>query len=194
MNLNEYLEHLNSGETVIGGSEIHQFMHEISQEALQITMKLNNSYHTPEEIHHLMEQLIGKPIDDSFALFPPFHTDCGKNIELGKKVFINACCCFQDQGGIKIGDGSLIGHHVVLATLNHELMPENRTNMVPAPIVIGRNVWIGSNSTVLSGVTIGDHSVVAAGSVVTKDVPANVVVGGIPAKIIKQIPNDRKDI
>lgn len=82
---------------------MHQFMHQVSQEALQLTMQLNNTYHTPEEIHDLMEQLTGKEIDHTFSIFPPFYTDCGKNIHFGKQVFMNACGCFQDQGGITIG-------------------------------------------------------------------------------------------
>ena len=119
-------------------------------------------------------------------MFPPFYTDCGKNITIGKNVFINMGCKFQDQGGIFIDDGALIGHNVVLATLNHDMNPETRHDMIPKPIHIGKNVWIGSNSTILSGVTIGDGAIVAAGAVVTKDVEKNTVVGGVPAKFIKK--------
>lgn len=187
MELKDFLDHLNRGLSVTGGSEAHLFMHKVSQEALRLTAELNNAYHTPEKIRSLMSKLIGKPVDKSFAMFPPFYTDCGKNITLGKNVFINAGCKFQDQGGITIGDGSLIGHNVVMATLNHDLAPENRSSMHPAPIVIGKNVWIGSNTTILSGVTIGDGAIVAAGAVVTKDVGANTIVGGVPAKFIKKV-------
>jgi acetyltransferase-like isoleucine patch superfamily enzyme len=187
MNLKEFLDHLNSGLPVIGGSETHLFMHKMSQEALQITAELNSAYHTPEEIRALMEKLTGEPVDESFAMFPPFYTDCGKNITIGKNVFINAGCKFQDQGGITIGDGTLIGHNVVMATLNHDPAPEKRSTMHPAPIVIGKNVWIGAGATLLAGVTIGDGAIIAAGAVVTKDVPANTVVGGVPAKFIKKI-------
>lgn len=160
---------------------------ELFQDAIKITMEMNNSYHTPEELREITGRLIGKKIDDAFRLFPPFYTDFGKNTTIGKNVFINSGCHFQDQGGIEIGDGALIGHNVVLATINHALSPsENRKNHY-APIKIGNNVWIGSNATVLPGVTIGEWSVVAAGAVVSKDVPAYTVVGGIPAKIIKII-------
>ena len=102
-------------------------------------------------------------------------------------VFINAGCCFQDQAGITFGDGALIGHQVVIATLNHDLDPDNRASMIPAPVVIGKNVWIGSHATVLAGVTVGDNSVIAAGAVVTKDVPPSVVVAGVPARVIKKL-------
>lgn len=96
-------------------------------------------------------------------MFPPFYTDCGKNIAVGKNVFINSGCRFQDQGGISIGDGTLIGHNVVLATLNHGIAPGERHDLFPASIHIGKNVWIGANATVLPGVTIGDNAVIAAG-------------------------------
>lgn len=190
MDLNAFLEHLNSGEKVQGGSEVHQFMHGVSQEALRITAEINTGYHTPEELRALFSQLIGQPVDESFGMFPPFYTDCGKNIHIGKNVFFNMGCKFQDQGGIFIGDGALIGHNVVLATLNHAQSPSDRASMIPAPIHIGRNVWIGANATVLPGVTIGDGAIVAAGAVVAKDVPENTIVGGVPARIIRTISEE----
>lgn len=162
-------------------------MHALSQEALRLTAKLNSVYHTPEEIRELVSQLIGEPVDESFALFPPFYTDCGKNIHFGKNVFVNSGCKFQDQGGITIGDGALIGHNVVLATLNHGMAPSDRHDLLPAPIRIGKNVWIGAGAIVLPGVTIGDNAVVAAGAVVAKDVPAGAVVGGVPAKVLRTV-------
>ena len=192
MDLDAFLEHLSSGKPVQGGSEAHLFMHGVSQEALKITAEINGSYHTPEELRALFSKLIGQPVDDTFGLFPPFYTDCGKNIHLGKHVFINMGCKFQDQGGIFVGDGTLIGHNVVLATLNHARAPQDRASMVPAPIHIGQNVWIGANVTVLPGVTIGDGAIVAAGAVVTKDVPANTIVGGVPARVLRTIDEEEQ--
>ena len=192
MTLEKYIDYLNSGKTVLGGSEIHQYMHLVSQEAMKITAELNNAYHTLEEIQSLMSRLIGKPLDESFGMFPPFYTDCGKNITIGKNVFINSGCRFQDQGGISIGDDTLIGHNAVFATLNHGLKPDKRQDLYPAPIHIGKNVWIGANVTVLPGVTIGDNAVIAAGAVVTKDVPENTIAGGVPAKEIKKIMRDNE--
>lgn len=190
MDLEAFWEHLNSGKPVPGGSEAHQFMHGVSQEALRLTAEINGSYHTPEELRRLFSQLIGAPVDETFGLFPPFYTDCGKNIHIGSHVFINMGCKFQDQGGIFIGDGALIGHNVVLATLNHAMSPKDRGSMIPAPIHIGNHVWIGSNATILPGVTIGDGAIVAAGAVVTKDVPENTIVGGVPAKIIRHLSEE----
>lgn len=157
------------------------------QEAIKIGMELNSQYHTPEEIREIMGRLTGKRIDDTFRMFPPFYTDFGKNITIGKDVFINSGCHFQDQGGITIGDGSLIGHNVVLATINHDLNPANGRKNYYAPITIGSHVWIGSNATILPGVTIGDWAVVAAGAVVTRDIPALTIAGGVPAKVLKKV-------
>ena len=167
--------------------EIHRFMNEMSNEARHVTFRLNTAYHTPDEVRGLLSELFGCEVPQSLRVFPPFYTDFGKNIAIGEEVFINACCHFQDHGGVTIGDGCQIGHNVVFATLNHGLSPEKRKTTYPAPIVLGKNVWIGSNATILQGVTIGDNTVVAAGAVLTKDVAANTVVGGVPAKIMKHI-------
>ena len=125
-------------------------------------------------------------------MFPPFYTDFGRNITIGRHVFINACCHFQDHGGVTLGDGCLIGHQVVFATLDHGRASEDRGVMYPAPIRLGKNVWVGSNSTILRGVTVGDNAIIAAGSVVTKDVAANTVAGGVPARYIRDIDRNEK--
>ncbi len=171
----------------LDSEEIHLFMDKMSGEARRITFRLNAEYHEPEEVRALLSELFGYTVPATFRVFPPFYTDFGKNISVGEDVFINACCHFQDHGGVTIGDGCQIGHNVVFATLNHGIKPEERKHTIPAPIVLGKNVWVGSNSTILQGVTIGDNAIVAAGAVVTKDVPANTVVGGVPARAIKQI-------
>ncbi|WP_308755740.1 DapH/DapD/GlmU-related protein [uncultured Bacteroides sp.] len=188
MLLNDFLEYVKTRKA-LDTEDIHLFMDEMSNEARRITFKLNASYHTPDEVRALLSELFGKPVPPSLRVFPPFYTDFGKNIEVGNNVFINACCHFQDHGGVTLGDGCQIGHNVVFATLNHGLAPEHRHTTYPAPIVLGKNVWVGSNSTILQGVTVGDNAVVAASAVVTKDVPANAIVGGVPAKVIKYIDN-----
>lgn len=187
MTTERFLAFLNSGKTVTAGSEVHLYMQELSQEALKITGELNGKYHTPDQVRILFSQLIGQPVDSSFGLFPPFYTDCGKNIHIGKNVFFNSGCRFQDQGGIYIGDGALIGHNTVLATLNHSEDPATRANVHPAPIHIGKNVWLGANVTVLPGVTIGNGAIVGAGSVVTRNVPANTLAVGTPARVLRKV-------
>ena len=155
MTIQEFRDYMASGKPVVGGGDVHMMFHQLSQEALKITAEINGKYHTPEQLHDLLEQLWGREV--------------------------------QDQGGITIDEGALIGHNVVLATINHDLDPAKRQSMSYAPIHIGKNVWIGANATVLAGVTIGDGAVVAAGAVVTKDVEPNTIVGGVPAKVIKKI-------
>ena len=187
MELQELLQYFNTSETIGENPEAIELMRFYSREAQKITMEINTVYHEPDELAELFSKLIGKPVGEHFGLFPPFYTDFGKNIDVGDNVFINAGCKFQDQGGITIDDGALIGHGVVLATLNHDLDPEKRQQLHPAPIHIGKRVWIGANATVTAGVTIGEGAVVAAGAVVTKDVEADTIVGGVPAKFIKRI-------
>lgn len=160
---------------------------ELFQEAIKITMEINCQYHKPDELKALMERLTGRRIGGGFRMFPPFYTDFGKNIVIGNDVFINSGCHFQDQGGIWIGDGALIGHNVTLATINHDLEPENSRKNHYAPIKIREHVWIGSNAVILPGVTVGEWAVIGAGAVVTKDVEPYTVVGGVPAKIIRRV-------
>lgn len=167
-----------------------QAMRAASQRALRLTAALNGAYHEPEEVRKLFFALINQPEEESFCLFPPFHTDFGQNITVGKNIFINSGCHFQDQGGIVLGDGALIGHNAVLATLNHDEDPEKRYILHAAPIILGKNVWLGANVTVLGGVTIGDGAIVAAGAVVTKDVPPDTIVGGVPARIIRKVKKE----
>lgn len=187
INIEQFRKTMATKEEICDGSEMFIIFHKLAQEALQITSEINNKYNTPEQIVELFSKLTGTQVDKSFRCFPPFYTDCGKNIKIGKNVFINACCRFQDQGGIEIGDGSLIGHNTTIATLNHDFNPDKRANLHPSPVKIGKNVWIGSDCTILPGVEIGNGAVIGAGSVVTKNVPANSIAVGSPARVIKQI-------
>ena len=183
--LTAFLAHVDSGATIEGGSRHHLFMHGAAQDALRITAEINTGYRTAEEVRALLTELTGKPIDDSVVVFPPFYSEFGKNLTLGKDVFVNLGCRFQDTGGITIGDGSLIGHGSTLTTLNHSVDPDRRADMTPAPITIGRKVWLGASVTVVPGVTIGDGAIVGAGAVVTKDVPPHTIVAGVPARVIR---------
>ena len=137
------------------------------------------------EVREQLGDIIGTDIDASTTVFPPFYTNFGRFTKIGKNVFINHACSFLDMGGINIEDDVLIGPRVNLTTENHPLDPADRRALITKPIHIKRNAWIGAAATILPGVTIGENSVVAAGAVVSKDVPANTVVGGVPAKHIK---------
>lgn len=180
------LQYLNSGRGCEMTEEMNQCILRTCQETLKKTIELNNRYHTPEEILQIMSDITGEQVDPTFNMFPPFYADFGRNIHIGKHVFINSGCHFQDQGGIYIGDHVLIGHNVVLATINHDLNPFDR-HSIYKPIHIGNRVWIGSNVVITQGVTIGDGAVIAAGAVVTRDVQPNTVAGGVPARTIKTI-------
>ncbi|UTE72245.1 sugar O-acetyltransferase [Rossellomorea marisflavi] len=191
MNMDEFIEYCRAGHPIAGeDKELHGMLTDCSFEAQRITMKLNTSYHSKEEIVEIFRVLTGREVDDSFMCFPPFYTDFGKNISIGKDVFFNTGCSFQDRGGIHIGDGSLIGMNVNIATLNHGLDMKTRNTTYASPVTIGKSVWIGSGATILPGVTIGDRAVVAAGAVVTKDVPEGTVVAGLPAKVVKTIEEE----
>ena len=185
MELHEFLAHVDGGNLIVGGSEHHRFMHDAAQEAFRLTTELNSTYRTPEQVRDIVSRLTGTEVDESVTVFPPFHSEFGKNLHLGKDVFINLGCRFQDTGGITIGDGTLIGHGSTLTTLNHAIDPARRADMRPAPVVIGRHVWLGAGVTVVPGVTIGDGAVIGAGSVVTKDVAADTIVAGVPARLIR---------
>src|SRR3954463_15979422 len=155
-------------------------------EAQRVIAEMNTGYRDPAEVRALFERLTGRAVDESFWLLPPFYTDFGRNIRVGRNVFVNHGCEFMDRGGITIGDDVLIGPRVNLITISHPLDPATRRSTYCAPIVIEKGAWLGAGVSVMPGVTIGEHAVVAANAVVTSDVPAGTVVGGIPARFIRQ--------
>lgn len=157
--------------------------------AMAITAELNRlTYNDAEAVHALFSTLIGRPVDESFVLIPPFYTTGGPNIRMGRQVFVNQCCTFYDLGGIDIADAVMIGPNVSLITSSHPLAPsERREGVLAEPIVIEKNVWIAAGATVIGGVTIGENAVIAAGAVVTRDVPSNTLVGGNPARVLRKL-------
>lgn len=187
MSVEEIRELMKKGAPIVFGSDLLRSFAEYAQNALKITMEMNNHYNSPEKIRELFSKLTASEIDESCLIIPPFYTEFGKNTKIGKNVFINSCCRFQDNGGIEIGEKTMIGPNVTIVTLNHDINPQTRINAFPKSVKIEKNVWVGADCTILPGVTIGENSVIGAGSVVTKDVPDNVVVAGNPAKVIKEI-------
>jgi acetyltransferase-like isoleucine patch superfamily enzyme len=157
--------------------------------AMAITARLNRlTFNDADEIRALFSQLIGKKVDESFSLIPPFFTAGGDEIRVGRQVFVNQNCTFYDLGGLDISDDVMIGPNVSIITTGHPLEPsQRRAATIGKPIVIERGVWIAAGAIIIGGVTVGEHSVVSAGSVVTKDVPANTLVGGNPARVIRSI-------
>ena len=157
--------------------------------AMAITAALNRlTFNDADEIRALFSELIGKRVDESFSLIPPFYTTGGDEIRVGRNVFINQNCTFYDLGGLEIADDVMIGPNVSIITAGHPLEPSRRrAATIGKPIVIEKNVWIAAGAIIIGGVTVGENSVVAAGSVVTKNVPANMLVGGNPARVIRSI-------
>jgi acetyltransferase-like isoleucine patch superfamily enzyme len=184
--MKDIFERLRSGELVELTDPEFSKVNELVARTLALTPALNAST-TIEVVRENLSEIIGTPIDESTTIFAPFHTNLGRFIKLGKHVFINHACSFLDMGGITLEDHVLLGPRVNLVTENHPLDPAIRRGMLCKPIIIKRNAWIGAGATILPGVTIGENAVVAAGAVVSKDVPDNTVVGGIPAKLIKNI-------
>ena len=187
MNRKEYLKLINEIGYVDNDSEAQHFMNESSYRAQKIVSEINNKFLPQKEIQKLMSELTQEKVSETLKIFPPIYTDFGMNLHIGKNVFINSGCCFQDQGGIYIGDNTLIGHQVVFATINHDMNPEKRGSMSFKPIYVGRNVWIGAHATILPGVHIGDGAIIGAGAVITKDIPNNAIAVGVPAKVMKTI-------
>jgi|TARA_R110000796_G_scaffold13818_3_gene44546 acetyltransferase-like isoleucine patch superfamily enzyme len=140
-----------------------------------------------EQIRKLLAKITASEIDVTITLFPPFQINYGKNTKIGKNVFINFDCTFLDLGGITIEDNVMLAPKVSLLSEGHPISAKGRQTLTTGKIQIKKNVWIGANATILQGVTIGENSVVAAGAIVSKDVPDNSVVGGIPAKVIKKL-------
>src|SRR6202453_2862044 len=160
--------------------------------AMAITARLNRlTFNDADEIRVLFSELIGKKVHESFSLIPPFYTSGGDEIRVGRNVFVNQNCTFYDLGGLDIADDVMIGPNVSIITSGHPLEPSlRRTTTIGKPVVIERNVWIAAGAIIIGGVTVGENSVVAAGSVVTRDIPSNTLVGGNPAKIIRSIDGD----
>src|ERR1700755_2367249 len=163
--------------------------------AMAITATLNRlTFNDAEEIRALFSELIGKKVDESFLLIPPFYTAGGDEIRVGRNVFVNQNCTFYDLGGLDIGDDVMIGPNVSIITAGHPVEPsQRRAATIGRRIVIERNVWIAAGATIIGGVTVGENSVVAAGSVVTRDVPPDTLVGGNPARVIRAIGNDPRE-
>lgn len=157
--------------------------------AMAITAALNRlTYDDVDQVRALFGELVGRAMDAGFCLIPPFYTESGVHIRVGRDVFVNQNCTFYDLGGIDIGDAVMIGPNVSLITSGHPIEPSRRRDGVVAkPIVIERNVWIAAGATVIGGVTIGENSVVAAGAVVTRDVPPDTLVAGNPARVVRSI-------
>lgn len=166
-------------------SDLFADIHRIVDENAPLVAELNTGYKTQAQVRSILSRITGSEIDESLHVNLPLHTDFGRHIRIGKRVFINSAVMLTDLGGITLEDDVLIGPRANIISVNHPTDPTERRGVIVKPVVIKKNAWIGAGATILAGVTVGENAIVAAGSVVTKDVPANCIVGGVPAKIIK---------
>ncbi|MCD2255629.1 DapH/DapD/GlmU-related protein [Agrilactobacillus fermenti] len=153
----------------------------------QRLQSLNCQVRTASDQRQLLGQIMAQPLPASSSIQLPFYTDFGPHIFVGEAVFINRDCLFVDLGGIYLADGVLIGPRTTILTVNHSESKITRRDIQCRPVHIAENAWIGANVTILPGVTIHENAIVGAGSVVTKDIPADSVVVGTPAKVIRKI-------
>ena len=177
-----------AGEVIALDDPDYPQIYVIIRKAIRITSKLNAMLvEDNAQVNHVFSELINKPVDETLFLIPPFYTDFGHNIRFGKNVFVNHACTFMDRGGITLEDNVLVGPKVNLITTNHPTDPSQRRSTISLPIVLKQGAWIGASVTVMPGVTIGENAIVAAGAVVTKDVAANTMVAGVPARVVKHL-------
>lgn len=186
MKANTVFQRLLNGEAISPYDPEAQKMRYASYNTKKLLLQMNNTSE-PAEIRSFLSQITEGEIDESVAVFTPLHINYGKNTKIGKNVFINFDCTFLDLGGITIEDNVMLAPKVCLLSEAHPISAKDRQTLTAGRIHIKKNAWIGANATILHGVTIGENSVVAAGAVVSKDVPDNTLVGGIPAKILKTI-------
>src|SRR3954471_1934996 len=182
----DIFERLRNGEAISSKDPEASRLRDASFATKKLLVQLNNA-DDPAEIRDSLSQITGSEIDESVIVFTPLYINYGKNTKIGKSVFINFDCVFLDLGGITIEDNVLIAPKVSLLSEGHPINPNDRQSLVPGPIIIRKNAWIGAGAIILPGVIVGENAVVAAGAVVSKNVPANTIVGGIPAKHIKNI-------
>lgn len=198
------MKKLNNWDLMISGKLYNASSRDISKQhkrGLLLCEKFNKtSIRRSKAKQRILEKLIPSAKGNNLGIFSPFYCEYGKNIKVGKECFVNYNSVFLDVCTITLGNNVLIGANVVLATPNHPIVAEERIcNNYPdgyhnleysSPITIEDNCWICSSVTICGGVTVGKNSVIAAGSVVTKDVPPNSLVKGVPAKVIRKIDAD----
>ncbi|POG55129.1 MULTISPECIES: DUF2255 family protein [Haloferax] len=182
----DIFDRLKAGEPVPMDDPGYQKISEEVNRTIGLKRKLNTATDV-DEIRHYVGEIIGEEVDESTKIFPPFHINVGKHTSVGRNVFINHACSFLDLGGITIEDEVMISSMVTITSEGHPVDVDRRKTLVPGEVVVERNAWIGAGATILPDVTIGENSVVAAGAVVTKDVPANTVVAGVPAEVVREL-------
>ncbi|MCC4816337.1 acetyltransferase [Vibrio lentus] len=191
-NVKTELEKMLSGQVYDGADQEIDTMRSNARKALMAFNNHQDPDPDPDQQHTLQEQLFGK-VGSSSLIQPPFHCEFGKNIEIGEDTFINMNAVMLDGANIKIGNNVLIGPSAQFYTPSHSLDYRSRRKWETfcLPITIEDDVWIGGNSVINQGVTIGARSVIAANSVVNSDVPPDCLYGGTPAKLIRHLNTEQ---
>jgi acetyltransferase-like isoleucine patch superfamily enzyme len=182
----DIFDRMRAGEPIRNDDPGYDEFSKVVARTIRLCTEMNASATDLDQVRDLLSEIIGSPIDKSTTIFPPYYTNFGRFTTLGKNVFINHACSFLDIGGIKIEDDVMIGPRVNITSENHPLDPTDRKALIPRPVLIKQNAWIGAGATILPGVTIGENAIVAAGAVVNRDVPPNTVVAGLPAKVVRE--------
>lgn len=182
--ITDIFERLRKGYIIPSDDPQFHLLQEASYATKELLLELNAAIN-PTEIRKFLSRITGGELDESTAVFTPLYINYGKHTKIGKHVFINFNCTLLDLGGITIEDHVLIAPNVCLLSEGHPVSPKNRHALVPRPVHIKKNAWIGAGAIILPGVTVGENAIVAAGAVVSKDVPDNTVVAGIPARVLK---------
>ena len=181
------MHHFPLNQTIPAGSPLYDEIHRIADENAPKIAELGSGHRSQSTIRASFADFTQSEIDETLHVNLPFYSDFGRHIRIGKNVFINSGAIFTDLGGITLEDNVLIAPRVNILTVNHPENPAERRGVILKPVVIKKNAWIGAGATILPGVTVGENAIVAAGAVVSKDVPANTVVSGIPAKVLKTV-------
>ena len=179
-------ERLQSGESVPYTDPGHRQIGEAAERTTKLLLEFNTTSDVKKS-RELWKGISGVPLESGTMIQIPFYVNIGRFTRIGKNVYINHLCSFLDMGTITIGNDVLIGPKVNILSEEHPVNPKDRKALMVRPVVIKNGAWIGAGATILPGVTVGENSVVAAGAVVNKNVPDNTVVGGIPAKVMKEI-------
>ncbi|MBE9463876.1 DapH/DapD/GlmU-related protein [Dyadobacter subterraneus] len=182
---NNIFERMKAGTPISKDDADYSKFADVVSQTIRLCVEMNTSATDVEQVRAKLSEIMGTKVDDSTMIFPPFYTNFGRSISLGKNVFINHACSFLDIGGIVIEDDVQLGPRVNLTSENHPIDAADRKTLILKPVIIKRNAWIGAGATILAGVTVGENAIVAAGAVVSRDVPPNTIFAGVPARMIK---------
>ncbi|MBO4460901.1 MAG: sugar O-acetyltransferase [Clostridiales bacterium] len=190
---------MNHKERMLANLPYKSWMDGLKEESIENKKKIFRYNNLPpdaeEERDKLIREILGKTCEGYLNIESPFHCDYGYNIEVGTNFFANYNFIVLDVGKVRIGNDVMLGPNVAIYTAGHPIHPESRNSGYEygIDVTIGDNVWIGGNVCIMPGVNIGNNVVIGAGSVVTKDIPDNVIAVGNPCKVVREITEEDRD-